>query len=78
MRATHSANMILLYGWGLPIPRELESCVGIDACHAYYRHMLERRPELDYDIDGVVYKVCLLYTSPSPRDDTGSRMPSSA
>ena len=57
MRATHSANMILLYGWGLPIPRELESCVGIDACHAYYRHMLERRPELDYDIDGVVYKV---------------------
>ena len=23
-------------------------------------------------------KTCLLYTSPSPRDDTGSRMPSSA
>ena len=24
------------------------------------------------------YSTCLLYTSPSPRDDTGSRMPSSA
>ena len=24
------------------------------------------------------YKVCLLYTSPSPRDQRGSRMPSSA
>ena len=25
-----------------------------------------------------LFKVCLLYTSPSPRDMTGSRMPSSA
>ena len=25
-----------------------------------------------------VYKICLLYTSPSPRDQRGSRMPSSA
>ena len=24
------------------------------------------------------HKICLLYTSPSPRDNTGSRMPSSA
>ena len=27
---------------------------------------------------GVEYKVCLLYTSPSPRDRQKSRMPSSA
>ena len=26
----------------------------------------------------VLHKVCLLYTSPSPRDQRGSRMPSSA
>ena len=35
----------------------------------------------DYDIEraekGIIY-VCLLYTSPSPRDQRGSRMPSSA
>ena len=28
--------------------------------------------------DQRVYEVCLLYTSPSPRDQRGSRMPSSA
>ena len=27
---------------------------------------------------GVNYKICLLYTSPSPRDKRQSRMPSSA
>ena len=27
---------------------------------------------------GVKYHICLLYTSPSPRDQRGSRMPSSA
>jgi len=30
------------------------------------------------ELVGDVYKVCLLYTSPSPRDRTRSRMPSSA
>ena len=34
-----------------------------------------RQPVL---IDGGPYEVCLLYTSPSPRDATLSRMPSSA
>ena len=29
-----------------------------------------------YELD--IYKSCLLYTSPSPRDRTRSRMPSSA
>ena len=27
---------------------------------------------------GIQHQVCLLYTSPSPRDQRGSRMPSSA
>ena len=29
-------------------------------------------------MEPIVYNVCLLYTSPSPRDRTRSRMPSSA
>ena len=33
--------------------------------------------EVEY-IEGDEYKVCLLYTSPSPRDGLLSRMPSSA
>ena len=32
--------------------------------------------ELDYEVD--LSTICLLYTSPSPRDRTRSRMPSSA
>ena len=35
-------------------------------------------PDLFYFIPEVVAKICLLYTSPSPRDRTRSRMPSSA
>ena len=30
------------------------------------------------ELDGLVVNLCLLYTSPSPRDRTRSRMPSSA
>ena len=36
------------------------------------------RVELDFAADDAVWRVCLLYTSPSPRDATLSRMPSSA
>ena len=36
--------------------------------------MGEQREEIKSEID----KICLLYTSPSPRDDELSRMPSSA
>ena len=32
---------------------------------------------LDPRVD-ILHRVCLLYTSPSPRDQRGSRMPSSA
>ena len=35
------------------------------------------RDRLSRSLDGVDY-VCLLYTSPSPRDISGSRMPSAA
>ena len=33
---------------------------------------------LTYQNDSIKKRVCLLYTSPSPRDQSGSRMPSSA
>ena len=34
--------------------------------------------ELEEDITSIDDLICLLYTSPSPRDSTSSRMPSSA
>jgi len=40
---------------------------------------LEKYPHAtDGVCESVAYKACLLYTSPSPRDRTRSRMPSSA
>ena len=50
------------------------------------RQILKRFPDADKDSDGklsdaerqALMKVCLLYTSPSPRDLSTSRMPSSA
>ena len=48
----------------------------------WYQQLIEVEPLLDEDTDGgfhhVVWAFCLLYTSPSPRDRTRSRMPSSA
>ena len=35
-------------------------------------------PEIKDQLERVMHLVCLLYTSPSPRDRTRSRMPSSA
>ena len=48
-----------------------------------WNHITMRVPGTDHQFllnkFGLLYnEVCLLYTSPSPRDNTGSRMPSSA
>ena len=39
---------------------------------------LLRLPNINGDISAILLGTCLLYTSPSPRDATLSRMPSSA
>ena len=57
MADTHSGNMALIRDWGLPVSPELRLCEGMPACHAYYEEIAARRDRLDYDIDGVVFKV---------------------
>nr|VFK50438.1 MAG: DNA ligase (NAD+) [Candidatus Kentron sp. TUN]VFK51664.1 MAG: DNA ligase (NAD+) [Candidatus Kentron sp. TUN] len=46
-----------LSGWGLRVNPEHEAVYGAEGCLRYYRRMMEKRPRLGYDIDGVVYKV---------------------
>lgn len=46
-----------LRDWGLRINPLIEVVEGIDKCVEFYRHMLAARPNLDYQIDGVVFKV---------------------
>jgi DNA ligase (NAD+) len=55
--ARHSGVMELLRDWGLPISDTLEVVAGAEGCLAYHAAMLARRQTLDFDIDGVVYKV---------------------
>lgn len=51
-------NMLKALGsWGFKINTYVEAVQGIAACEAYYERMQERRDQLPYDIDGIVYKV---------------------
>jgi len=54
---THSESLGLLESWGLRISPALEVLEGADACIAYHRAIEAERATLDYDIDGVVFKV---------------------
>jgi DNA ligase (NAD+) len=74
LAATHSASIARLRDWGLPVSPELRTVRGVAGCLAYYRAIGERRDRLDYDIDGVVYKLDELaaqrrlgYVSRAPR-----------
>ncbi|CAK0751194.1 DNA ligase [Gammaproteobacteria bacterium] len=53
----HHAVMEAFREWGLRVSPELSVVLGTGGCLAYYRAMLERRTDLGYDIDGVVFKV---------------------
>ncbi len=43
--------------WGFPVNERIKLCNGIEELMAAYRAMGEARATLDYDIDGMVYKV---------------------
>ncbi len=43
--------------WGLPVNHEIVLVKGIEACIDYHHQILNKRDALDYEIDGVVYKV---------------------
>ncbi|MDR2876803.1 MAG: NAD-dependent DNA ligase LigA [Chromatiales bacterium] len=46
-----------LRGWGFPVNGEQRLVVGAAGCQAYYEDIQSRRVRLDYEIDGVVFKV---------------------
>lgn len=43
--------------WGFSVSPEIRKCPDIDALRRFYDDLYSKRPDLDYDIDGVVYKV---------------------
>jgi len=54
---THMDVLETLDSWGFPINQWIRVQTNIEACIQYYHEMAQRREDLDYDIDGVVYKV---------------------
>lgn len=46
-----------LKAWGLPVSEEVKLVTGEQACLDYYQTIEKKRPDLAYEIDGVVYKV---------------------
>jgi len=53
----HHEVLKQLRDWGFPVSELIRSVDGIDGCLDYYRDIGERRPQLPFDIDGVVYKL---------------------
>jgi len=55
--ATHSATLDWLQQLGVPVCEERATVNGADGLLDFYHRAGTRRPDLPYDIDGVVYKV---------------------
>jgi DNA ligase (NAD+) len=54
---TQIETLARLRDWGIPVNPEIRRVQGLSGCLDYHIRMAALRPELDYDIDGVVYKV---------------------
>jgi len=79
---THWEILQRLRAWGFLVNDHVERVDGVDACVDYYQRMLARRDELDYEIDGVVYKVDELdvrerlgFTARAPRWAAAHKLP---
>lgn len=55
--SSHTKILEQLDFWGVPISSESKKLYGVDECLDYCQDLSDRRNELGYDIDGVVFKV---------------------
>ncbi len=79
---SHHGILERLRGWGFRVNAEVRRLRDPEACIVYYRDLLERRDQLDYDIDGVVFKVdnladreILGFTARAPRWAIAYKLP---
>ena len=54
---SYSASMAVLKGLGMPVSPEQQVVQGLEGCLAYFEAMAQKRDSLEYEIDGVVFKV---------------------
>ncbi|WP_133130797.1 NAD-dependent DNA ligase LigA [Legionella yabuuchiae] len=81
---SHFAQLSMLKHLGFRVAPEIEVQRGLTGCLRYYEAMLQRRAELPYEIDGVVYKVDstaqqnqLGYVARAPRFACAHKFPAS-
>ena len=54
---THSGALAALRGWGLRTSPWARQVLGLQGCLDYFAQLQQQRPQLPFQIDGVVYKV---------------------
>lgn len=54
---THNGTLLQLKQWGLPSAAETKIVSGLKGCLDFYQSIADRRADLAYEIDGVVFKV---------------------
>lgn len=54
---SHFKMLQNLGDWGFKINQHVQLVEGLAACEAYYQRLAQLRDQLDYEIDGIVYKV---------------------
>jgi DNA ligase (NAD+) len=79
---TQLGVMQAIESWGVPVSPMLQRFESVEALLAHYNAIQQRRAELPYDIDGVVYKVDRLdwqdrlgFVTKSPRWATAHKFP---
>lgn len=53
----HDAILQCIKQWGLKINNDMDVVLGIQNCVNYFSDMAHKRDALDYDIDGIVFKI---------------------
>lgn len=54
---SHLSQLALLTSFGFRVSSETKQVIGIKGCLEYYEDILNRRQQLPFEIDGVVYKI---------------------
>lgn len=79
---THSESMEWIKSLGIPVNPLNKVVIGAGGCQSFYKNVMSQRARLDYEIDGVVYKVNSLkqqsqlgFVTKSPRWATAHKFP---
>ena len=82
LATSHGDILKQLQSWGIPLSPEVLVVEGLQGCLDYYQDILQRRDQLPYEIDGVVYKVnpiaqqkLLGFVARAPRWATAHKFP---